>query len=148
MDDPNLALELVIFSSRKLQRVRDVLNSPDPAHNERVWLVGFLGYCGFSEREIIEIIRKLNKWRDYNGSITEYQVRSVLKSSKAQKSSFLPSSSQPPPHHIGYEKFESLHAEELEGLDSEQRAHCYHRWVAEKYAKGMKLEDSWGVRGV
>lgn len=72
----NNALSRVI-SSRKRQELLDVLHKPHPSHNQRLWLVGFLRYVGYSESEIRGIIHSENRWRNYVKQQTAVQVHSV-----------------------------------------------------------------------
>ena len=62
--------------------VREILESSDPDHNRRLWLVGFLSDAvGLSESEIVRLIDQRNRWQDYKRGVTEEQVASVVGSS-------------------------------------------------------------------
>lgn len=62
--------------------VREILESSDPDHNRRLWLVGFLSDAvGLSESEIVRLIDQRNRWQDYKRGVTEDQVASVVGSS-------------------------------------------------------------------
>jgi len=67
-----------IYSKRKKQEVEAILRDFNPRHAQRLWLVGFLKFCGYGEREILNLIRLKNKWGDYNSEITEYQTLSIF----------------------------------------------------------------------
>lgn len=56
-----------------------------PSHQERLWLVGFLEYAGYSIADIIGIIHKQNHWEDYNREYTNYQVAVTLGSRRSGK---------------------------------------------------------------
>jgi hypothetical protein len=76
-----------IQSDRKRREIEDILTAPNPAHFQRVYLVGFLRYAvRLSEDEICAIIKKRAKWHDYNEKITRQQVRSVYKRGIAERS--------------------------------------------------------------
>jgi hypothetical protein len=68
-----------VYSPSKRTEILDILRAPNPTHYERLWLVGFLKYIGYSYEEVLQIIELLCEWSDYNPEITAYQVRSVFK---------------------------------------------------------------------
>jgi len=61
------------------EEVADILHLRNPKHNRRLWLVGILNHCGASKSQILDIISKMNHWKDYSPEETEKQVTSVLK---------------------------------------------------------------------
>lgn len=65
----------------KKDRIVSILENPKPVainddsiKNGRLWLVGFLNYIGYSETEILNIIKIHNKWEDYKEEETKRQV--------------------------------------------------------------------------
>lgn len=68
-----------IKRSDKREKIENVLHDTHPKHKERVWLVGFLRYCGKTNEEICTIIHKNNKWTDYDSKITKQMVNSIKK---------------------------------------------------------------------
>lgn len=66
-----------VASKKKRKEILTILTSPEPSHYQRLWLVGFLLYCGYSYDAICEIIDKHNQWNDYDKHITRFQVFSV-----------------------------------------------------------------------
>jgi len=77
-----------IHNLNKREQIKDILTNPVASHNQRVYLAGFLMFCGKTEQEVIEIINKYCRWNDYNRSITEKQVTAFF-TSKKQSSQFL-----------------------------------------------------------
>jgi len=74
-----------IFSNKKREEILDILDSPYPAHFQRVYLVGFLkGAVGLTDSEVCCIIHDLHKWEDYDPETTEAQVRSVKQQTKTE----------------------------------------------------------------
>lgn len=71
-----------VHSEQKLRQIMEVLLDVHPSHNSRLWLVGFLRYCGYSDSDIEEIIRKHCRWSDYDPSYTRYQIDSIGVKSK------------------------------------------------------------------
>lgn len=67
-----------VISFRKRQELLDVLHRSHPTHNQRLWLVGFLQYAGYSESEIRSIIHSENMWRNYVKPIAAIQIHSVV----------------------------------------------------------------------
>lgn len=68
-----------IISNRKREDVLDVLHAVHPSHKQRLWLVGFLDYVGYSLPEILRIIASENRWKGYDREKTAYQASSVIK---------------------------------------------------------------------
>lgn len=66
-----------INSDRKACECAAILDTGHPTHSERLFLVGFLKFCGYSMTEILDIIREHAQWADYNDQITRYQVGSI-----------------------------------------------------------------------
>ncbi len=66
-----------IFSLKKQLEAFDILQAPRPTHDERLWLVGFLRYVGYTRHEVFEIIDQHCAWSDYNPTITNYQIATV-----------------------------------------------------------------------
>lgn len=91
-------LNLVKYQTKK-DRIRAILESPNPVvlndnsvKNARLWLVGFLGFVGYSEVSILNLIKNYNKWADYKEEETSRQVhwlvnrRHMTKAEKEQLS--------------------------------------------------------------
>ena len=66
-----------INSDKKALECAGILEAGQPTHSERLWLVGFLKFCGYSMAEATDIIHNNCQWSDYNASITSYQVGTV-----------------------------------------------------------------------
>jgi hypothetical protein len=67
-----------ILSDRKREDVLNVLHSIHPMHKQRLWLVGFLDYVGYTLPEILRIIDSENRWKGYDRDKTAYQASSVI----------------------------------------------------------------------
>jgi len=52
----------------------DVLLNPDATHDQRLWMVGFLIYVGYTASGILSIITQLNQWSNFSPWKTRYQV--------------------------------------------------------------------------
>lgn len=70
-----------VISFEKRQELYNILHSEDPDHYSRLWLVGFLKFCGYSIEEICTIIHHEASWADYDDRTTWCQVNSVFRSS-------------------------------------------------------------------
>jgi len=84
---PNIFYLDKIFSTKKQLQVHDILMHFGPTHEERLWLVGFLKYAGYSYEQVVDIIDKHCQWQDYDPNITAYQVATVFKQSHRPSSS-------------------------------------------------------------
>ena len=78
---PSFAYLHKIYSIKKQLQIFDILQAIHPTHPERLWLVGFLKYTGYSHHEVIDIIDKHGEWGDYDKEYTAYQVATVYKQS-------------------------------------------------------------------
>lgn len=67
-----------IYSSRKQIEIFDILDGIRPTHNERIWMVSFLRYAGYSYDEVIDIIDNHCAWSDYDPQLTQYQVATIF----------------------------------------------------------------------
>jgi hypothetical protein len=67
-----------INSDKKAIECAAILDACHPTHSERLWLVGFLKFCGYSMAEVLGIIREQCHWSDYNERTTAYQVGTVF----------------------------------------------------------------------
>ena len=76
---PSYAYLHKIYSIKKQLQIFDILQAFHPVHAERLWLVGFLKYTGYSYNEVIDIIDKHGEWGDYNAEYTAYQVATIYK---------------------------------------------------------------------
>lgn len=70
-----------VRSFDKQTELFNILHSEDPCHNERLYLVGFLKFVGYSLEEICNIIDKEAAWNNYDASMTFCQVSSVFRGS-------------------------------------------------------------------
>jgi len=90
-----------VLSEYKREKIMKILKDPDPDHNSRLWLVGFLRFVGYEPEEVLEIIENECQWLDYDRDYTKRQIASVFKSqvkeSKGEKGGETPSSSPEPP---------------------------------------------------
>ncbi|MGB7533000.1 MAG: hypothetical protein WA977_08530 [Halobacteriota archaeon] len=68
-----------IHSVKKLMDIHDILKAMHPLHAERLYLVGFLKYVGYSINEVCDLIDQFAEWEDYSQSATQYQVSTVFK---------------------------------------------------------------------
>ena len=75
---PNIFYLDKIYSIKKQLQVFDILQAIHPTHSERLFLVGFLKYAGYSCDEVCDIIDKHCEWSDYNHDISAYQVATVF----------------------------------------------------------------------
>ncbi len=71
-----------IRSFDKRTEIFNILHSESPSHYERLWLVGFLRFVGYSFDETCSIIHEENSWVGYDPIMTYNQVRSVFKGSR------------------------------------------------------------------
>lgn len=55
----------------------EITKNPEPTHIARVSLVAELSHLGYTQREIFEIIRRLN-WSDFDPEFTMYQIRNIV----------------------------------------------------------------------
>lgn len=67
-----------VLSDLKALEVAAILDACHPMHSERLWLCGFLKFCGYSMTEVLDIIREHAQWTDYNERTTAYQVGTVF----------------------------------------------------------------------
>jgi len=68
-----------IHSVKKLMEIHDILKAIHPIHAERLYLVGFLKYIGYSMQGVCDIIDQFAEWEDYSQSTTQYQVSTIFK---------------------------------------------------------------------
>jgi hypothetical protein len=52
-----------VNSDKKALEVTAVLDACHPTHSERLWLCGFLKFCGYSMAEVLDSIREHAQWR-------------------------------------------------------------------------------------
>jgi DNA primase large subunit len=71
-----------VVSDKKALEVAAILDACHPTHSERLWLVGFLKFCGYSMIEVLDLIREHAQWGDYNERTTAYQVGTVFRQRK------------------------------------------------------------------
>ncbi len=71
-----------VISFEKRQELYNILHSENPDHYSRLWLVGFMKFCGYDADEICNIIHDEAAWSDYDERTTFCQVRSVFRLSK------------------------------------------------------------------
>ena len=68
-----------LMPEKRYNEVMKILQKKEPTHYERLWVVGYLKWLGFTADEIMEIIDNHNNWLDYDRNITWYQICSVFK---------------------------------------------------------------------
>ncbi len=68
-----------VLSSHKQIQLFDILQAIHPTHAERLFLVGFLKYTGYTIKEVLNILNKHAEWEDYSQATTQYQVESIFK---------------------------------------------------------------------
>ncbi|MBI5064989.1 hypothetical protein HZA97_02020 [Candidatus Woesearchaeota archaeon] len=73
-----IPLNFVTSENRRINLL-NILRSRNPDTKQRLWMAGFLKFCGCSQKEVLEIIQRYNKWEDYNLIITESKVASIFK---------------------------------------------------------------------
>ena len=66
-----------VGSDKKAIECAAIIEAGHPTHFERLWLVGFLRYVGYTMIEVTDIIHDNCQWSDYNAAITSYQVGTV-----------------------------------------------------------------------
>lgn len=71
---------LRVSSFEKKQEIFNILHSEDASHYERLWMAGFMKYCGYSIKEICAIIHHEACWENYDARTTYCQVASVFRS--------------------------------------------------------------------
>jgi len=135
-----------IKSRRKFDELMDVLENPHPGRYQRLWLVGFLRYVGYSDEEIFEIIDIYRNWDDYSPEITKYNIRSttVKKGGEDSQTFFSLSSSQS----LSFDVWLERHGQDKDGfsgkkiseLSDEGQTHAYHYWCAKRYTKSVTLQ--------
>ncbi|GFO95879.1 uncharacterized protein ig2599ANME_0060 [groundwater metagenome] len=76
-----------VISFEKRQELYNILHSEDPSHYERLWLAGFLKFCGYNIEEICAIIHHEACWSDYDPRMTWCQVNSVFRSGGCNRGS-------------------------------------------------------------
>ena len=67
-----------IHSDKKAIECAGIIEAGHPSHFERLWLVGFLKFCGYSMLEVLDLIQEHAQWADYNARKTAYQVGTVF----------------------------------------------------------------------
>ena len=68
-----------VFPSQRRHEILDKLANPHPTHYERLWLVGFLKFVGYSKEEVLEILKVHAKWDEFDDSISWYQICTIYK---------------------------------------------------------------------
>jgi hypothetical protein len=67
-----------VNSDKKALECAAILEASHPTHSERLWLVGFLKFCGYDMSEVLGIIREHCQWADYNDRVTSYQLGTIF----------------------------------------------------------------------
>jgi len=84
--DPTLDTMLnKIYSQKKRADVLRVLKDRHAHHNERLWMVGFLKFAGFSADEAMSVISRGNAWENFNPQTSAKQVESIFKTPSGKK---------------------------------------------------------------
>lgn len=73
-----------IKSLKKQEEILKILNDCEPRNEQRLYLVGFLKFVGYTLTEVMKIIRDNNSWLDYREKTTYYFVQNIFKSAKMQ----------------------------------------------------------------
>ncbi len=68
-----------VISFEKRQELYNILHAENPDHYSRLWMVGFLKFCGYSINEICNIIHADASWSNYDERTTFCQVLSVFR---------------------------------------------------------------------
>ena len=68
-----------VRSFEKQQELFNILHSEEACHYERLYLVGFLKFVGYSLEEICALIDKEASWGDYDATMTYCQIHSIFK---------------------------------------------------------------------
>lgn len=79
-----------VYSFERRQDIYNILHSEKPDHYSRLWLVGFMKFCGYSINEICSIIRYEASWANYDDRKTWCQVNSVFRSGRSMNISTTP----------------------------------------------------------
>lgn len=90
--EPSLSL---VKSEHKRKNILEILENKRARHNQRLWMVGFLFYAGYSISDVCRIIRDNCFWADYDQNYTEYQVNSIY-SGKGRNNGHAVQSLHPP----------------------------------------------------
>jgi DNA primase large subunit len=75
----------LIYKREKRDDVEAVLFNPAPSHYDRLWMVGFLFYAGYTSLQVCDLIYDLNEWDKYDEKTTYNQVMSIAKTFKGKK---------------------------------------------------------------
>lgn len=67
-----------INSDKKATECANIIEAGHPMHSERLWLVGFMKFCGYSMIDVLDIIHEHCQWADYDMQITAYQAGTVF----------------------------------------------------------------------
>jgi len=92
-NSPDLDLSKV-RSFEKKQELFNILHSEDACHYERLHLVGFLKFVGYSPEDICALIDKEASWGDYDATMTYCQVHSIFQPGAKVEPAKQPISSQ------------------------------------------------------
>lgn len=66
-----------VRSEGKRAEVWAVLRAREPSHVRRLWMAGFLKFCGLSPEEAATLVGRCCAWADYDAAITWRQLCSV-----------------------------------------------------------------------
>jgi hypothetical protein len=81
-----------IWSDKKAIECAAILDAGHPTHAQRLWLVGFLKFAGYSMADVLDLIREHCEWRDYNEPSTSqscFVKRAEAMSSRILKDSYV-----------------------------------------------------------
>jgi len=67
-----------VYSEKKRRELYKILHHPNPRHNQRLWLAGFLKFAGYQFEEVEKIIALENSWTNYRPKKTHEQLSSVF----------------------------------------------------------------------
>jgi hypothetical protein len=71
---------LKINTEQKREEIMEILHNPEATNNQKIWLFGFLAYCGYSYNEIEHMLIKhgyecpFGKWSDFSEKEIKYQI--------------------------------------------------------------------------
>lgn len=126
-----------VASAKKRTELLAILHTEYPAHFKRVFLAGFLRYAvGLTEKQVCEVIKAENRWRDYNPVVTLAQVRSIRPESESQRAIRKGTGSKSTKH----EEPDTPFTPHLRPLHKGERAIAQGDWIAIMNPAGFTIE--------
>jgi len=68
-----------VYSLKKREELENILNSRHPGHSSRLYLCGFLNYCGLSGKDILKLIQHHSRWIDFDVVEATKHINSICK---------------------------------------------------------------------